>query len=142
MRLSGLLAWLVRRLAGADAESMLADLECEAAERAARSGPGRARRWIWSELARSTPPLVARRIGQAIAGTGQGRHMAFRGLWLDGHHALRRLRRSPGFALLAIALLGSGMRTQARRFEFLSWYWHFVDAVWVVVFTVVYVIGR
>jgi cytochrome c oxidase subunit III len=23
-----------------------------------------------------------------------------------------------------------------------SWYWHFVDAVWVVVFTVVYVIGR
>ena len=44
--------------------------------------------------------------------------------------------------VLAIALLGSGMRTQARRFEFLSWYWHFVDAVWVVVFTVVYVIGR
>jgi cytochrome c oxidase subunit 3/cytochrome o ubiquinol oxidase subunit 3 len=24
----------------------------------------------------------------------------------------------------------------------LSMYWHFVDAVWVVVFTVVYVIGR
>jgi cytochrome c oxidase subunit III len=24
----------------------------------------------------------------------------------------------------------------------LSWYWHFVDGVWVVVFTVVYVIGR
>jgi heme/copper-type cytochrome/quinol oxidase subunit 3 len=23
-----------------------------------------------------------------------------------------------------------------------SWYWHFVDAVWVVVLTVVYVIGR
>ena len=23
----------------------------------------------------------------------------------------------------------------------ISWYWHFVDAVWVVVFTVVYVIG-
>jgi cytochrome c oxidase subunit 3/cytochrome o ubiquinol oxidase subunit 3 len=44
--------------------------------------------------------------------------------------------------VLAIALLGNGMRTQARRFEFLSWYWHFVDAVWVVVFTVVYVIGR
>jgi len=26
--------------------------------------------------------------------------------------------------------------------EIVSWYWHFVDAVWVVVFTVVYVIGR
>jgi cytochrome c oxidase subunit III len=26
--------------------------------------------------------------------------------------------------------------------ELVSWYWHFVDAVWVVVFTVVYVAGR
>jgi cytochrome c oxidase subunit III len=30
----------------------------------------------------------------------------------------------------------------ARRVEVLSMYWHFVDAVWVVVFTVVYVLGR
>jgi cytochrome c oxidase subunit 3 len=30
----------------------------------------------------------------------------------------------------------------AGRLEVLSLYWHFVDAVWVVVFTVVYVIGR
>jgi cytochrome c oxidase subunit 3 len=29
-----------------------------------------------------------------------------------------------------------------ERVELVSWYWHFVDAVWVVVFTVVYVIGR
>jgi cytochrome c oxidase subunit 3 len=29
-----------------------------------------------------------------------------------------------------------------ERLEMISWYWHFVDAVWVVVFTVVYVIGR
>jgi cytochrome c oxidase subunit 3 len=43
---------------------------------------------------------------------------------------------------LVIAMLGKGMQGQSRRFEFLSWYWHFVDAVWVVVFTVVYVIGR
>jgi cytochrome c oxidase subunit 3/cytochrome o ubiquinol oxidase subunit 3 len=28
------------------------------------------------------------------------------------------------------------------RVEMISWYWHFVDAVWVIVFTVVYVIGR
>ena len=26
--------------------------------------------------------------------------------------------------------------------ELVSWYWHFVDAVWVVVFTVVYIFGR
>ena len=29
-----------------------------------------------------------------------------------------------------------------ERIQMISWYWHFVDAVWVVVFTVVYVIGR
>ena len=29
-----------------------------------------------------------------------------------------------------------------ERVELVSWYWHFVDAVWVVVLTVVYVIGR
>lgn len=42
---------------------------------------------------------------------------------------------------LLLALRGS-MQGQGRRFELLSWYWHFVDAVWVVVFSVVYVIGR
>lgn len=31
---------------------------------------------------------------------------------------------------------------QAERYHALSMYWHFVDAIWVVVFTVVYVIGR
>ena len=31
---------------------------------------------------------------------------------------------------------------QSGRIEVLSMYWHFVDAVWVVVFTVVYVLGR
>ena len=50
-----------------------------------------------------------------------------------------------GLILLLLTLLisfGGGMKSQARRFEFLSWYWHFVDAVWVVVFTVVYIVGR
>ena|SRR5215831_8900655 len=47
------------------------------------------------------------------------------------------------FLLLALAIaFRGGMLGQGRRFELLSWYWHFVDAVWVVVFTVVYVIGR
>jgi cytochrome c oxidase subunit 3 len=31
---------------------------------------------------------------------------------------------------------------QSPRIEVLSMYWHFVDAVWVVVFTVVYILGR
>jgi cytochrome c oxidase subunit 3 len=32
--------------------------------------------------------------------------------------------------------------TDAERVDLVSWYWHFVDGVWVVVLTVVYVIGR
>ncbi len=44
--------------------------------------------------------------------------------------------------VLIVALLGFPIHTQLRRVLFLSWYWHFVDAVWVVVFTVVYVIGK
>ena len=27
------------------------------------------------------------------------------------------------------------------RFELISWYWHFVDVVWVFVFTTVYIVG-
>jgi cytochrome c oxidase subunit 3/cytochrome o ubiquinol oxidase subunit 3 len=40
------------------------------------------------------------------------------------------------------SLRGYVTRMQRERLEMVSWYWHFVDAVWVVVFTVVYVIGR
>lgn len=50
-----------------------------------------------------------------------------------------------GLTLLSLSLvlgMRGSMYGQARRFELLAWYWHFVDAVWVVVFTVVYVIGR
>uniref|UniRef100_Q01PD0 Cytochrome c oxidase, subunit III n=1 Tax=Solibacter usitatus (strain Ellin6076) TaxID=234267 RepID=Q01PD0_SOLUE len=38
--------------------------------------------------------------------------------------------------------LGHVGQEHAYRLDVLSLYWHFVDAVWVVVFTVVYVIGR
>jgi cytochrome c oxidase subunit 3/cytochrome o ubiquinol oxidase subunit 3 len=44
--------------------------------------------------------------------------------------------------VMTVTLRGFPIHTQIRRVRFLSWYWHFVDAVWVVVFTVVYVIGR
>ncbi|MDQ2711502.1 MAG: heme-copper oxidase subunit III [Acidobacteriota bacterium] len=45
------------------------------------------------------------------------------------------------FVLIA-TLIGFPIQTQLRRVMFLSWYWHFVDGIWVVVFTVVYIIGR
>jgi len=44
--------------------------------------------------------------------------------------------------VLIFSLAGAVRTAHAERVEVLSWYWHFVDAVWVVVFTVVYVIGR
>jgi cytochrome c oxidase subunit 3 len=43
---------------------------------------------------------------------------------------------------LALAVSGSVREKHAERLEVLSLYWHFVDGVWVVVFLVVYVLGR
>ena len=44
--------------------------------------------------------------------------------------------------VLLFALAGRVGSEQSARVEVLSMYWHFVDAVWVVVFTVVYVLSR
>jgi cytochrome c oxidase subunit 3/cytochrome o ubiquinol oxidase subunit 3 len=62
---------------------------------------------------------------------------------LVGFHALHV---SAGLVVLLI-VLGLAVRrrvTAASRggVELVSWYWHFVDGVWVVVFTVVYLVGR
>jgi cytochrome c oxidase subunit 3 len=46
------------------------------------------------------------------------------------------------FIVAIFALAGRVGVEHSRRVEVLSMYWHFVDAVWVVVFTVVYVLGR
>src|SRR5262247_1545004 len=47
------------------------------------------------------------------------------------------------FVIVAIfAFAGRVGQQHSNRVEVLSLYWHFVDAVWVVVFTVVYVLGR
>jgi len=51
-----------------------------------------------------------------------------------------------GLLALAIVMVFTlrgdvGIR-HAERAEVLSMYWHFVDVVWVVVFTVVYIVGR
>lgn len=46
-----------------------------------------------------------------------------------------------GVAMI-LALLGYVKQEHSERADVFSLYWHFVDAVWVVVFTVVYVVGR
>jgi cytochrome c oxidase subunit 3/cytochrome o ubiquinol oxidase subunit 3 len=62
---------------------------------------------------------------------------------LVGLHALHVI---VGLILLTAVLVFSLMKAlrpeDAKRIEVLALYWHFVDCVWIVVFTVVYVIGR
>jgi cytochrome c oxidase subunit III len=51
-----------------------------------------------------------------------------------------------GLVMLGLITVFAWLRAlrpvHAERVELVSWYWHFVDGVWVVVLTVVYLIGR
>lgn len=59
---------------------------------------------------------------------------------LHGFHVIVGLI---GLTLIMIfALSGDLTQEHAERVDVWSLYWHFVDGVWVVVFTVVYIIGR
>lgn len=62
---------------------------------------------------------------------------------LVGFHAMHV---TMGLLLLTLVLIlsvcGYVTRAQSARVEALSLYWHFVDVVWIVVFLVVYIIGR
>lgn len=62
---------------------------------------------------------------------------------LVGLHALHV---TVGLILLGLAtifgVMGRLEKTHRERLEIVSYYWHFVDAVWVLVFSVVYVFGR
>jgi len=44
--------------------------------------------------------------------------------------------------VMTFTLLGKVSQEHADRVDVLSLYWHFVDTVWVAVFTVVYILGR
>jgi cytochrome c oxidase subunit 3/cytochrome o ubiquinol oxidase subunit 3 len=44
--------------------------------------------------------------------------------------------------VLIFTLAGKVHEEHCERIQVLALYWHFVDAVWVVVFTVVYIVGR
>jgi cytochrome c oxidase subunit 3 len=46
------------------------------------------------------------------------------------------------FLTLCFCLMGRVTEEHSEKLEVLSLYWHFVDGVWVVVFLVVYVLGR
>ena len=95
--------------------------------------------------------------GLFLFGTGQEWHRLIyeRGLTIStnlfgttyyslvGLHAFHL---TAGLVMLGIVLIfglaGRVGQDQSSRVGVLSMYWHFVDAVWVVVFTVVYILGR
>ena len=62
---------------------------------------------------------------------------------LVGLHASHVIAGLIGLTIVMIlALLGKVKREHSERCEVLALYWHFVDAVWVIVFTTVYIVGR
>jgi cytochrome c oxidase subunit III len=62
---------------------------------------------------------------------------------LVGLHAFHVTVGLLGIALaMVFTLLGKVKPEHRERLDVFSLYWHFVDVVWVIVFTVVYVIGR
>lgn len=62
---------------------------------------------------------------------------------LVGLHASHVMVGLVGLTIVAILGLAGKIRHEhSERCEVIALYWHFVDAVWVVVFTVVYIVGR
>ena len=62
---------------------------------------------------------------------------------LVGFHAFHVTVGVMMLALLSAFIWSGALRpVHAEHVELVSWYWHFVDAVWIVVFTVVYLLGR
>jgi cytochrome c oxidase subunit 3 len=91
-----------------------------------------------------------------LVGTGlEWRHLVDEGLTISvnlfgttfyslvGLHAVHV---TIGLVLMAIVAAFSAMKKVTREYtsklEVLSLYWHFVDSIWVAVFTLVYVVGR
>jgi cytochrome c oxidase subunit 3 len=62
---------------------------------------------------------------------------------LVGLHAFHVVVGLAALTLVQLFSLRGAIKTEhVERVEVLALYWHFVDAVWVIVFTVVYIIGR
>jgi cytochrome c oxidase subunit 3/cytochrome o ubiquinol oxidase subunit 3 len=120
-----------------------------AAERALRLGSSRAFLFWWSAT-------IA--LGVAfLVGTGFEWHDLItrhqltisRNLFGTGYYTVvgfHALHVSAGviamLAVLGLAIRGRVTAEHHTAPELVSWYWHFVDVVWVVVFTVIYVVAR
>lgn len=62
---------------------------------------------------------------------------------LVGFHALHvTLGVVAMLTILGLSFMRGRITRRRTGVELVSWYWHFVDGVWVLVFTVVYLVGR
>lgn len=61
---------------------------------------------------------------------------------LVGFHAAHVIVGLLMLSLIFVLLVFGAVKAEhAERVEMVTWYWHFVDAVWIAVFSVVYIIG-
>jgi putative ABC transport system permease protein len=116
-RLARLLLWLA--CPRSERRDLLADLEDEASERAARDGAPAARRWYWRQLRASILPLTRRRGRLAVDRLRRGLQSDWRpfaSLHHDVRDAARSIRRAPGFALLVVSTLALGIGVNTAIF--------------------------
>ncbi len=86
----------------------------------------------WRELITHSPPLT---ISRNLFGTTYFTLVGLHGLHVTGGVVLMLI-------LFGLALRHPVTTERWPAIGLISWYWHFVDVVWIVVFLVVYVFGR
>ena len=108
--------WLLRCLAPpGESDALAGDLEHEARAIADASGVRAARRWMRWQVAHSIWPLARQR--WAARRRGPGGTAMFRGAGMDLRHVARRLRATPGFAVVAVLTIAIGVGTASAIFS-------------------------
>ncbi len=116
-----LVAWLFTVAAPVSArESLLADLEEEAAVRAIRDGRASARRWCWRQLAGSFVPLICQRASVFLSVSWRTSMLFWRRLPYDFAFSIRRLAQSPGFTLTCVLTLALGIGATTAMFTLIQ----------------------
>jgi predicted permease len=101
-------------------ESLLADLEEEAAVRALRDGRASASRWCWRQLAGSLVPLILQRISIVFSALWRTSMVFWRRLPYDFAFSIRRLAQSPAFTLTCVLTLALGIGATTAMFTLIQ----------------------